>query len=196
MTKGKLSLFLCALVIATGFGGTSPKAASDDDCTGTPLEAVTTIPSPLRKWAHIDCTPFGHVLASRDGWMWAWLDDSGTVFVPSQMVQKDPARLGNESYFTAIKVSELDAVESDDALQYFHDALEGAEALPLGYRVALTSVSGMSMTAMRLMPGRSSARSMANRLAAASASSPPGLRLSVTLAPAGTGAGKRILFQP
>jgi len=146
MTKGKLSLFLCALVIATGFGGTSPKAASDDDCTGTPLDAVTTIPSPLRKWAHIDCTPFGHVLASRDGWMWAWLDDSGTVFVPSQMVQKDPARLGNESYFTAIKVSELDAVESDDALQYFHDALEGAEALPLGYRVALTSVSGMSMT--------------------------------------------------
>src|SRR5882672_2963580 len=138
MTKGKFALFLCALVIAMGFGGTSPKAAADDACAGTPRDAVTTIPAPLRKWAHIDCTPFGHVLTSRDGWMWAWLDGSGKVLVPSQMVEKDPDRVGNESYFTAIEVTELDAGESADALQNFHDALEGAEAMPQGYRAALT----------------------------------------------------------
>jgi hypothetical protein len=146
MTKGRFALFLCALVIASGFGGTSPKAAAEDDCTGSPFDAVTSIPSPLRKWAHIDCTPFGHVLASRDGWTWAWLDGSGTVFVPSQMVEKDPDRLGNESYFTRIKVSELDAEESAGALEYFQDALEATEAMPHGYRAALTSVSGMNMT--------------------------------------------------
>jgi len=146
MTKGKFTLFLCALVIAMGFGGTSPKAAAEDDCTGTPLDAVMTVPLPLRKWAHIDCTPFGHVLASRDGWMWAWLDGSGKVILPSQMVQKDPDRVGNESYFTAIKVTDLDADESAEALQYFQDAVEGTEAMPNGYRAALTSVSGTSMT--------------------------------------------------
>ena len=48
-------------------------------------------------------------------------------------------------------------------------------------------VCGMGMTAMRPMSGRSSARSMANRLAAASARSPRGLRLSVD-----AGAGRHV----
>ena len=49
--------------------------------------------------------------------------------------------------------------------------------------------SGMGMTAMRRMPGRSSARSMANRLAAASDRSPCGLRLSAGRSAAHEGVG-------
>src|ERR1041384_5585564 len=75
MAKGKLSIFLCTLAVAVGCGMTGSKADDrGEECKGTPMDAVMMLPSPLRKGGQINCTPFGHALVSRDGWVWASLD--------------------------------------------------------------------------------------------------------------------------
>jgi hypothetical protein len=144
MAMGKCLLFLGVVAIALGFGSASPSAADETDCTGSPSEAVRILPVPLRKWGHISCTQFGHMLASREGWVWAWLDGSGFVAIPSQMVRRDPAQLGNESYFVTIAVADLEPQEMMFALSVFHDGLDLNEGQAKGYRVTLTSVNGRS----------------------------------------------------
>ena len=142
MTKGKFSISLCTLAIAVGFGGASPKAADEDDCRSSPLDAVMMLPSPLRKWGQIACTPFGHVVGSRDGWVWASLEDAKRVLIPSQIAGHKPEPIGNESYFTAIHASEIQPDEFGFALAIFEDGLDLKEASQKVYRAELTSVSG------------------------------------------------------
>jgi len=145
--RGKFTLFFCALAIGIGFSGATPKAAADDenDCRGTPSEAIVTLPAPLRKWGQIECTPYGHILVGRDGWVWAQLDGGSKVFVPSQMVDRDPELLGNTSYFTAIEVSQLDNEITEGALRLFEAGLDMSEKAE-GYRLDATSVSGSKLT--------------------------------------------------
>jgi len=144
--RGKFALFLCSLAIALGTGGAAPKAADDEnDCTGTPLEAVVTLPAPLRKWGQIECTPYGHILVGRDGWVWARLDGGSQAFVPSQMVERDPAPLGNTSYFTALDVAPLNDDATEGALRLFEAGLDMSEKAS-GYRLDATSVSGQRVT--------------------------------------------------
>jgi hypothetical protein len=147
MPLGKVLVFLSVVATALSFGNTQPRAAADEfDCHGSPSQAVRVLPAPLRKWGYIHCTQFGHMLESRDGWVWAWLDGSGEVAIPSQMVKRNPVELGNESYFVTIEVSDLNAEKLVFALSLFNDGLNITEGEVKGYRVQLTSVSGRSTT--------------------------------------------------
>ena len=144
------SIRLCiaiAFLAVIGTGRSEVAAQSTDtDCSGTPSAAVREVPAPLSKWARISCRPFGHVLSSRDGWLWLWEDGTGGVFLPSQMVERGPKPLGNASYFTKIGVTKVTGSEYDDAYRVFHEGLDdGGAAMPDGYRVDLTSVSGKAL---------------------------------------------------
>ena len=82
MAVGKSLLFLSVVAISLGAASAPPRAAvaaEEKDCFGSPGGAVTVLPEPIRKWGHISCTQFGHMLSSREGWVWAWLDGSGSV---------------------------------------------------------------------------------------------------------------------
>jgi hypothetical protein len=115
------------------------------DCTGSPAEAVMTLPAPLNKWGQISCTPYGHVLAPAGNWTWIWPDGSGTVFIPSQLVMSNPQLLGNRSYFTRIEVTRVTGAEYDEAYATFREGLDLREVPPDAYRADLTSVSGKVM---------------------------------------------------
>lgn len=141
MAKGKAVFFLCASTLATLSAGTAPRAATETDCTDSPLEAVMTLPSPIRKWGQVSCTPAGHMVTSRGGWVWAWLEGAHTVRIPAQMT---PTDRDNDSYFTKIERSELSEEELSNSLAIFHDGLDFEAAEVHGYRVDLTSVSGYS----------------------------------------------------
>lgn len=148
MAVGKCLLFLSVVAISLGAAGAPGAAEGTDDteCYGSPSGAVRVLPQPIRKWGHISCTQFGHMLSNRDGWVWAWLDGSGDVAIPSQMVKRNPEQLGNNSYFVTIEVSELKPDELAVPASVFHDGLDLHEAEPKGYRVNLMSVSGASAT--------------------------------------------------
>lgn len=148
MAMGRFLLFLGVAAITLGAATAPPRAAegAETDCYGSPGEAVTRLPAPLRKWGHISCTQFGHMLESREGWVWAWLDGSGSVAIPSQMVKHNPAQLGNNSYFVTVDVLELQPDELKVATSVFYDGLDMEEHELKGYRVSLTSVSGLSAT--------------------------------------------------
>ena len=145
MAKGKIATLLFAAAIVAGFATTAPKAAGEVDCSDSPTEAVMSLPVPLSKWGQIACTPFGHVLASHEGWVWSWPDGSGMVFLPSQMVARDPLPLGSHSYFTKIEMIKVNGAEFYDAYNLFKEGLEENAVRPDGYRVDLTSVSGKTM---------------------------------------------------
>jgi hypothetical protein len=143
MAKGRFAVLLGTLVVALGFGTQSPRAADADECRNAPTEAVTNLPAPLRKWGAISCTPYGQVLGSRDGWMWASLDDAKGVLIPSQMmVHGRPRALGQDSYFVAIKVQQLEEDDLASAIGLFDTGLDIENTNAKAYRVELTSVSG------------------------------------------------------
>jgi len=149
MAVGKSLLFLGVAALTLGVASAPPRAAQaaeETECHGSPGEAVRILPAPLRKWGHISCTQFGHMLSSREGWVWAWLDGSGSVAIPSQMVKHNPAELGNASHFVTIEVSELQPEALTFAASIFDDGLDLDEHEVKGYRVNLSSVSGQSAT--------------------------------------------------
>jgi hypothetical protein len=143
MAKRFSVFLLAAAVFALG----APSFAADEtDCTGSSAAAVMTLPKPLDKWGRIACTQFGHVLTARDGWLWVMPRQRTPVFVPSQMVDRMPAPLGNKSYFAAIEMSRVSGEEFDRVYRTFHQGFDDRETLPEGYRADLTSVSGKSVT--------------------------------------------------
>lgn len=82
-------------------------AASAEDCSGSPDDAVLELTSPLSDWGRIVCTPYGHVIASQEGWVWTYPGAIAPVFVPSQMVRSSPETLGNSSYFSRISFEQM-----------------------------------------------------------------------------------------
>ena len=139
-------LTLSVLTIAAPLKFASPAVAVEGhDCSGAPEDAVTKLPMPLAKWAQIACTPIGHVLMSQDGWIWIMPDASGMVFIPSQVVDKEPEELGNKSYFTKIEVQKVKGEEFEQVYGTFHIGFDQQEVKPDAYRVEMTSVSGKTM---------------------------------------------------
>src|SRR5262245_3636489 len=138
-------ILILVLTIVPASVGSSPRAAAVGDCAGSPPEAVMTPPAPLNKWGGISCTPYGHVLAGHDNWVWIWPDGSGTVFIPSQLVMNNPQLLGNRSYFTHIEIMPVGGAEFDEAYATFREGMDLTETPPDGYRADLTSVSGKVM---------------------------------------------------
>ncbi|HEX5278665.1 MAG TPA: hypothetical protein VFW28_01175 [Micropepsaceae bacterium] len=117
------------------------EAAATHDCAGSPSDAVMTLPAPLSRWAQIVCTPFGHMLASRKGWMWL-APDLDPVFIPAQAMDNNPEKLGNKIYFTKVDVARVKGTEFADAYKTFHEGFDDSEVKPDGYRVDLTTVQG------------------------------------------------------
>lgn len=115
------------------------------DCAGTPTEAIVALPPPLDSWGQIACTPYGHILSNKEGWVWSRPGGYSPVFVPSQMVRDNPEKLGNESYFTSIRMTEVHGNEFQAAYTSFHDGFDKDERLPSGYRLDVTSISGKSL---------------------------------------------------
>lgn len=144
MARRSVALVLSTFVLA-GIGMGSTRANDETDCTGSPSEAVMTLPAPLSKWGEVACTPFGHVLTSRKGWAWVLISAKRPVILPSQMVDEMPQPLGNKSYFTAIAVQRVTGQEFAAAYETLHGDLDPHETLPNGYRVDLASVSGKKM---------------------------------------------------
>jgi len=147
-------LSFSALTMMAGFHA-SATAASDaapavsdaapaHDCAGSPADAVMNLPAPLSRWAQIVCTPFGHMLASRKGWMWL-APDLDPVFVPAQSMDKNPEQLGNKIYFTKIDIARVKGDEFDAAYRIFHEGFDDSEVKPDGYRVDMTTVMGSTI---------------------------------------------------
>ncbi len=145
MSKLSLAVLLCALALGVAMGVNTPKASeAGDRCKDLSRDAITTLPAPLRKWGKIECTPLGQALMSRKNWIWALIDGSGIVFVPSQMGSNPVA--GEDSYFTSIVVRDLTREEFTSAFQLFGDSLHLDEEAAHGYRAEFTSISGTSTT--------------------------------------------------
>ena len=149
MARRATALALGVLTVLT-VGSYQPSTAAGTagirpahDCAGSPPDAVTMLPPPLSRWGEIDCTPYGHMLASRKGWMWL-MPDLDTVLVPAQISDKAPEQLGNRIYFTKIDVVKVTGAEFDDAYSTFHRGFDANEVKPDAYRVDLTSVDGKS----------------------------------------------------
>lgn len=117
-------------------------AAPVGDCAGTPSEAVVNLPSPLDAWGQIACTPYGHILSNKEGWIWSYPGAYAPVFIPSQMVKASPLELRNKSYFTSIKMTRVDGQEFAAAYSAFHAGFDENDATPVGYRLDAKAVSG------------------------------------------------------
>jgi len=142
MAKRNLLVLLSTFLLATAFAGTSPSAAHDNACAGIQSDAVVTLPSPLRKWAQLACTQYGEALSSRDGWIWASLEDAGKVAIMAGEPPHGPDDSGGASFFTAIKLDELHDDELAVALATFRSGLKIRETGSKAYRVQLTIASG------------------------------------------------------
>ncbi|WP_444904748.1 hypothetical protein [Microbulbifer sp. CnH-101-E] len=116
------------------------------DCKGTPKSAVTSLPDPINKWGQIVCTPYGHIITNKEGWAWSKPGSYSPVMIPSQMVQSNPVRLANESYFTRINMSELSNNEAEASVKQFEEGFDVSEAKPTVYKLNVESVSGKSLS--------------------------------------------------
>ncbi len=146
MTRGKAAIFLAGLIGAMALGTPTVKADDREECSGTPFDAVMRLPPAIGKWGQVACTPFGHVLESRDGWVWAAVDSGSDVLISSQIASRTARRLGNESYFTAIRATQLSPREAAAAASLFNEGLTFEETGSTGYRVDLTTASGATNT--------------------------------------------------
>jgi hypothetical protein len=139
-----------ALSVLTVLGGiTLSSAAPADtpaghDCTGSPPDAITALPAPLNKWGKIVCTPYGHILASREGWMWL-LPDLDPVLIPAQVPDSQPEKVGNSVYFNKIEVARAKGEEFEQAYGVFHKGFDDQEVKPDAYRVEMTTAQGKSL---------------------------------------------------
>lgn len=89
------------------------------DCVGTPKEAVTELPSPLDNWGQIVCTPYGHIISNKQGYVWSNIGSYSPVMIPSQMVRTNPKNVGNNSYFTSIEMNLLQGEEAASSIELF-----------------------------------------------------------------------------
>jgi hypothetical protein len=146
MTTGKWLTALSILTVVAGLNAAPPAVAVEGhDCSGTPPDAVMELPTPLSKWAQITCTPLGHMLTSREGWIWVMPADLETVLIPSQIVEKEPETVGNNSYFNKIDVTRVKGEEFNEAYKAFHVGFDDQEVKPDGYRVDLTTAAGKTL---------------------------------------------------
>jgi hypothetical protein len=58
------------------------------------------------------------------------------------MVRGNPDEVGNKSYFKSIKMTRVEGSEFQKAYAAYHSGFDPNEAIPVGYRLDATSVSG------------------------------------------------------
>jgi hypothetical protein len=138
-----LAAIVCAII------ATSPSAHSaaprGDACAGSPPEAVLHLPQPLSEWGIVVCTPYGHVIAAREGWIWSQPGAFKPVFIPSQMVRRSPASVGNAIYFKAISMIKVDGEDARAPVEAFRSMFP-KDPLPAStYRLDVTSSTGSTL---------------------------------------------------
>ena len=133
-------LLLLASHVASGNPG--------GDCEGTPSDAVTSLPGLLGDWAQIVCSPYGHVIAPADGWIWTQPGTFAPVFIPSQMVRSDPKESGNEFYFSEIEFTE--ATDDERLLGHLaiNSGLDEPEEEGKVYRLSVSNQDGKDLVLM------------------------------------------------
>lgn len=139
---------LSMLTIMAGLKTAVPAVAADDiapghDCSGSPPDAVLNLPAPLNRWGQILCTPYGHILGSRKGWMWL-MPDLDPVLIPAQVPENAPQKIGNSAYFSKIEVARVKGEEFNQAYKTFHQGFDDQEIKPDAYRVDMTTAQGKS----------------------------------------------------
>ena len=115
------------------------------DCEGTPKPAVTSLPEPLNNWGQIVCTPYGHIITNKEGWVWSNPGSYSPVMIPSQMVRSNPEPLGNNSYFTKIELKELTGKEAENSIKLFEAGFDASETKPRVLALKVESVSGKTL---------------------------------------------------
>lgn len=136
---------IAALLLAIAYPATGADAPKGN-CAGSPSDAVLSLPAPLSTWGTIVCTPQGHVIASREGWIWTRPGAFVPVRIPSQMVQSDPEPLGNQSYFTNITFKEVPVADKQavDALAAMYKGV-APESASNAYQLLVTGSMGRSL---------------------------------------------------
>ena len=93
-----------SILIAIFMLSINASASPAGDCSGTPKSAIVELPEPLRNWGQLACTPYGHIITNKEGWVWSNPGSYSPIMIPSQMVRSKPKPLGNKSYFTKIEI--------------------------------------------------------------------------------------------
>ena len=124
----------------------SVKSSPVGDCIGTPKEAVTALPSPLDNWGQIVCTPYGHIISNKQGYIWSNVGSYSPVMIPSQMVRSNPKSLGNNSYFTSIEMNLLKDEEAAASIELFETGFDKSPNRPKVYSLLVKSKSGKELS--------------------------------------------------
>lgn len=121
--------------------------AAAGPCEGASKEAVIELPEPLNNWAQVLCTPYGHVISNKVGWVWERTDGSRPVIamIPSQMVKSNPKPLGNGSYFKKITLERASAAESERAIRNFEQGFSKHSNIANVYKSTITPANGSSL---------------------------------------------------
>ena len=144
--KGTSMKYLTAVVmVLISLHGNAEPAG---DCEGTPKSAVTSLPEPLTKWGQIVCTPYGHIITNKEGWVWSNPGNYSPVMIPSQMVHSNPEPLANESYFSNIEMNEVSGKEAQEYAELFEKGFDTSESEPRVYSLNVASSSGKSLDFM------------------------------------------------
>ena len=115
------------------------------DCEGTPKLAVIMLPEPLNNWAQILCTPYGHIITNKEGWVWSNPGSYSPVMIPSQIVRSSPEQVGNDSYFTKIEMVEVTGKKAEASIQVFEAGFDVSKSKPNVFSLRVTSISGKTL---------------------------------------------------
>lgn len=91
------------------------------------------------------CTPYGHIITSRDGWIWTQPGAYAPVMIPAQMVRENPEQVGNKVYFTHVSFTRVAGKELEEAYAAFVKGFDDEGEKTTGYRLDAKSVSGKEL---------------------------------------------------
>ncbi len=120
-------------------------ASPSGDCSGASESAVVELPTPLSNWGQLICTPYGHIITNKEGWVWSNPGSYSPVMIPSQMVRSNPEPLGNKSYFTKIEMVALTGNEAEVSRKIFEAGFDVSETKPKVYSLKVASISGKKL---------------------------------------------------
>ncbi len=116
-----------------------------ETCQGTPSDAVMRLPGRLNDWGQIICSPYGHVILAKAGWVWSYPGSYAPVWLPAQMVKQDPQPLGNTAYFKKIDLTLVKGKEAEIPFNAFRKHFPNESPPDTTYRLDLLSSSGKSL---------------------------------------------------
>ena len=131
-------------VLITAFS-LNAHSAPIGDCSGTPKDAITVLPSPLDTWGQIVCSPYGHIISNKQDFIWSNAGSYSPVMIPSQMVREQPKEIGNASYFTSIEMIKLNGEDAKSSIELFETGFDKSPTTPSVYSLAVTSISGKKL---------------------------------------------------